>query len=79
MDTMIPAGQATLPPMPASMVDIIAASDDFELPERGGEPVWLEPADEDGRILQLIVALPAADGELWVLANGRSTYENRET
>ncbi len=68
METMIPAGQATFVPMPDGMVDIIAASPHFDLPERGSEPVWLDMSDDDGRTLRLIVARPGADGELWVLA-----------
>jgi hypothetical protein len=78
MEAMIPAQETEFVPMPDGMVDIIAACGDFELPKRGGEPVWLELADEDGRTLQLIVARPAADGELWVLAKARSADASRE-
>lgn len=68
MGDLIPAAEAEFVPMPEGMVDIIAGSCDFRVPEDGSEPVWLELVDESGRMFQLIVARPAADGELWVLA-----------
>lgn len=58
--------------MPEDMVDIIAASPDFTLPARGSGPVWLDLVNEDGSIIRLIVARPAAAGELWVLAPVRA-------
>jgi len=69
MTGMIPASKAAFVPMPDPMVDVIAGNSDFRVPVRGGEPVWLEMIDEDGRVFQLIVARPAADGELWVIAS----------
>ena len=36
------------------MVDIIAVSGDFEVPERGSELVWLDMNDDNGRTLRLI-------------------------
>ena len=65
---MIPADQGVFVPMPDEMVDIIAASCDFEVPERGSDPVWLEINDDNGRTLRLIIVRPKERGELWVLA-----------
>jgi hypothetical protein len=77
-EVMIPAEETEFVPKPDGMVDIIAACGDFAVPERGSEPVWLELADEDGRTLRLIVARPAADGELWVTAKARSADSSIE-
>lgn len=68
MAEMISANEAEFVPMPEPMADIIAGNEDFEAPQRGSQPVWLEMMDEGGHTLRLIVARPDADGELWVLA-----------
>lgn len=71
MEEMLPAGDVWFVPMPEAMVDLIAQSSDFTPPERGGPPVWLNLAGEQGAQMCLIVARPKADGELWVLAPAR--------
>ena len=68
LDRQIVAADAMFRPLPDEMVDIIAAAPDFHLPERGGEPVWLQLAAEGGGAAELVVVRPNADGELWVIA-----------
>ena len=68
MDRQISAREAAFRSLPDEMVDLIAGSADFRLPERGGAPVWLQLAADGDRAMELVVARPAADGELWVIA-----------
>lgn len=68
LDRQISAADAVFRPLPDEMVDIIAASPDFRLPVRGGEPVWLQLESDGERAAELVVVRPAADGELWAIA-----------
>ena len=54
--------------MPDEMIDVLTTSPDFRPPVRGAGPVWLQLEAEGGGHGVVIVARPAADGELWVIA-----------
>ena len=58
------------------MVDVLLSSPDFRPPERGGVPVWLHLEAQGGGHAVVIVARPAADGELWVVANRHLSYHS---
>lgn len=67
-EQQIPATAAAFRPLPEDMADLITASPDFRPPERGAGPLWLQLESEGDHHGVLIVARPAADGELWVIA-----------
>ena len=68
LDRMLLASEAVFRRLPEEMVDLIAASPDFSLPKRGTPPVWIQIAGEGDAALEVIVARPKVDGELWVIA-----------
>jgi hypothetical protein len=68
LDRQISASEAVFRPLPDDMVDLLVASSDFSPPERGSTPVWTRIVSEGGRVVELVLARPAADGELWVIA-----------
>ena len=68
LEQQVPASETVFRHMPDEMVDLIASSTDFGPPERGGAPVWLQLEAEGDRRAVVIVARPAADGELWLVA-----------
>ena len=67
LEAVIPASTAVFRRLPDEMVDIVVASPDFTVPGRGTGPVWLQ-LETGGGTATIIVARPAADGELWVIA-----------
>lgn len=71
MEKLLPACDLWFVPMPDSMVDLIAKTSEFTTPVRGGAPVWLSLAGEEGSQMYLIIIRPNADGQLWVLAPAR--------
>lgn len=68
LEKHIAASDTAFRRMPDEMVDLLSTSPDFSPPERGGAPVWFQLETEGGGHAVMIVARPAADGELWVLA-----------
>lgn len=77
MEELLPAYDLWFVPMPDSMVDLISLTSEFTSPTRGGPPVWLSLAGEDGAQRYLIIIRPNADGELWVLAPARKDGSDR--
>lgn len=72
MAQQIAASEAEFRRMPDEMVDVLATSPDFRPPAAVSAPVWLQLEADGGRHGVVIVARPAADGELWVIAPRRS-------
>lgn len=68
LERHIPAGGAEFRSMPEEMVELIASSEDFLPPPRCGGPVWIQFESEGTRRVELIIARPSFDGELWVIA-----------
>jgi hypothetical protein len=68
MGEQIPAAEAVFRRMPDEMIDVLATSPDSTPPRKGGAPVWLQVEAEGGGLGVVIVACPAADDELWVIA-----------
>ena len=65
---MIPASQAEFRRLPDEMVDHLTSSRDFTPPDQACSPIWWRLEGEDGHSEELIVVRPAADGDLWAIA-----------
>lgn len=68
LEQQFEASEAEFRRMPDEMVDVLSTSPDFRPPPSGGGPVWLQLEAVGGKNGTVIVARPAADGELWVIA-----------
>lgn len=67
MQRWLPAGEATLRPLPGDMETVLAGSPDWRAPVPGGPPVWsqIESVDEAA---ELIVYRATSDDALYVVA-----------